>query len=85
MAGLMHDLGHGPFSHLFDRGVVPELLRLKNIDKKSINNWEHEQASEMLFKDMIDKNSLDVENDELDVEFICRLIHGKPEKKDEDR
>lgn len=42
MAGLMHDLGHGPFSHLFDRGVVPELLRLKDLSKKSIGNWEHE-------------------------------------------
>lgn len=39
----------------------------------------------MLFKDMIDKNHLDVENDELDVEFICRLIDGKPLKKDEEK
>ena len=45
MAGLMHDLGHGPFSHLFDRGVIPALLKQKNMTKEQIGNWEHEQAS----------------------------------------
>jgi HD superfamily phosphohydrolase len=77
MAGIMHDLGHGPFSHLFDRGVIPTLLNLKNMSKADINNWEHEQASEDLFDYMIDKCSLDIEQDELDKNFICRLIQGK--------
>ena len=80
----MHDLGHGPFSHLFDRGVVPALLKQKGLSKESIQNWEHEDASEDLFKYMIDEYQLDVEKDQLDPEFICRLIKGQP-KGAEDR
>jgi HD superfamily phosphohydrolase len=83
MAGLVHDLGHGPFSHLFDRGVVPTLLKLQGLTSADINSWEHEHASEMLFKYMIDEYNLDVEADELDPEFISRLVHGKPAQKDE--
>lgn len=61
MAGLMHDLGHGPFSHLFDRGVIPTLLNMKGWTKADIGNWEHEKASAMLFDHMIDKCELDIE------------------------
>jgi deoxynucleoside triphosphate triphosphohydrolase SAMHD1 len=85
MAALMHDLGHGPFSHLFDRGVIPELLRLKNISRQSINNWEHEDASEMMFNHMIDTCGLDPEEDDLDPSFICRLIKGKTTPADQGR
>ena len=74
MAGLMHDLGHGPYSHLFDAGVVPALLRLKNRTPSDIGNWSHERASCMLFDHMIEKYSLPVEEDEIDKIFIKDLI-----------
>ena len=60
MAGLMHDLGHGPFSHQFDRGVIPRLLKLKGLRKEDIGCWEHEDASIMLFEHMIDKCEIDI-------------------------
>jgi len=55
MAGLMHDLGHGPFSHLFDRGVIPEIVRQKGLLDPMYTEWTHERASEMLFKYMIEE------------------------------
>lgn len=83
MAGLMHDLGHGPFSHLFDRGVIPTILRQRGLTKEAIGGWEHEDASEMLFDYMIEKCNIDIEEDELDKRFICRLIQGKANAADE--
>jgi len=32
---------------------------------------------------MVDEYSLDVEKDNIDVDLICRLIHGEPIKSDE--
>ena len=36
LAGILHDIGHGPYSHLFDGHVVNEVNEKK---------WEHELAS----------------------------------------
>lgn len=83
MAGLMHDLGHGPYSHLFDRGVIPTILKQRGLTKDAIGGWEHEDASEMLFDYMIDRCNIDIEEDELDKKFICRLIQGKAIAADE--
>jgi HD superfamily phosphohydrolase len=58
LAGLMHDLGHGIFSHLFDRKVIRSIYESQSDEQRaSINSlennlaaWDHEQASQMLIE-----------------------------------
>jgi HD superfamily phosphohydrolase len=56
LAGLCHDLGHGPWSHFFDRTVMPSLY--PNL------SWTHEMASEMMLEYLIDDNSIDISSDQ---------------------
>ena len=50
IAGLCHDLGHGPFSHLFDENFIPRSLISREL------KWSHEKGSCELFDYMIEKN-----------------------------
>lgn len=50
VAGLCHDLGHGPFSHLFDGNFIP-----RSCNKPS-SKWTHEQCSCDLFDDIVKNN-----------------------------
>lgn len=81
IAGLCHDLGHGPFSHVFDtqfkKLVHPE------------SNWSHEQGSIDLFQYMYDQNRPVQEAfcnygiGETERSLIKHLIMGRdPEKED---
>jgi len=75
IAGLCHDLGHGPFSHLFDGIFIP----MANPDSK----WKHENASTLMFDYLIEDNNL-LEHfkawslDETDLIFIKEMILGNP-------
>ena len=60
IAALVHDLGHGPFSHLYDHYV-------KNEDE-----YEHEYRGLDIFKKMVKKYNLDLSQDEITV--ICDII-----------
>lgn len=53
LSALSNDLGQGIFSHLFDRILIPRLApSLK---------WDYKDASVMMFKDLIDKNHIDID------------------------
>ncbi|KAA1479101.1 HD-domain/PDEase-like protein [Dentipellis sp. KUC8613] len=70
LAGLCHDLGHGPWSHVWDNQFIPKALKGKK--------WQHEDASEMMFDDMIKAYDLDIPPK--DATFIKALIAGNPEQ-----
>jgi HD superfamily phosphohydrolase len=68
VAGLCHDLGHGPFSHVFDNQfmarVRPDL------------RWSHERASAQMLELLVSDNGIELAR--ADVEFIQDLILGEP-------
>ncbi|NXL87263.1 SAMH1 triphosphohydrolase, partial [Alectura lathami] len=74
IAGLCHDLGHGPFSHMFDGRFIP----LTRAGYK----WKHETASVEMFEHLITSNKLEKVMEsyglvlEEDMTFIKEQIAG---------
>lgn len=61
IAGLIHDLGHGPFSHVFD------IFSTKK-------NWpSHEERSQILFMDLVSKFKIPLTKEE--VLFVIDKVH----------
>ena len=79
LAGLCHDLGHGPFSHAFDGRVMKELLSSKD----PAEQWHHERGSIMLL-DFLFKTKSIAEGfkkwgfAENDLQFVKTLIICSP-------
>ncbi|XP_032376450.1 deoxynucleoside triphosphate triphosphohydrolase SAMHD1 isoform X1 [Etheostoma spectabile] len=77
IAGLCHDLGHGPFSHMFDGKFIPKA-------RPGIS-WKHENASLDMFDYLVKDNGLKpvMEQHGLvlpeDLDFIKEQIAGPPD------
>eukprot|EP01031_Cornospumella_fuschlensis_P047894 gene47894-58674_t len=75
IAGLCHDLGHGPFSHLYDGKLLPSIL--------NNHDFAHEHASIGILDILIKENNLLPEFakhglDESHIHFIKELMLGDP-------
>uniref|UniRef100_A0A669FBV3 Deoxynucleoside triphosphate triphosphohydrolase SAMHD1 n=1 Tax=Oreochromis niloticus TaxID=8128 RepID=A0A669FBV3_ORENI len=74
IAGLCHDLGHGPFSHMFDGVFIPKA-------RPGIT-WKHETASLSMFDYLVEANGLRPVMEEHglvlpeDLDFIKEQIAG---------
>ncbi|KNZ80826.1 SAM domain and HD domain-containing protein 1 [Termitomyces sp. J132] len=68
VAGLCHDLGHGPWSHVWDGLFIPKALPGRS--------WKHEDASVMMFDALVRENEIPMKAE--DEAFIKALISGDP-------
>ncbi|KAE9406824.1 hypothetical protein BT96DRAFT_987093 [Gymnopus androsaceus JB14] len=66
LAGLCHDLGHGPWSHVWDGVFIPHVL--------PNSKWTHEEGSEMMLDFLIAQKKIVIPPK--DVVFIKALIAG---------
>ncbi|KAF8723967.1 hypothetical protein HU200_020969 [Digitaria exilis] len=57
LAGLLHDIGHGPFSHLFEHEFLPRVI--------PGSTWSHELMSVQLLDSIVNKHAIDIEHDYL--------------------
>jgi len=81
VAGLCHDLGHGPFSHVFDNIFIKKLQKAEEqLTKKPQPKWTHEIASCMIFQNILDTTASVAEyfQNEFDVKMVKDLILGDP-------
>uniref|UniRef100_A0A803L0I6 HD domain-containing protein n=1 Tax=Chenopodium quinoa TaxID=63459 RepID=A0A803L0I6_CHEQI len=54
IAGLLHDVGHGPFSHMFESGFLPNVL--------GGAKWSHEDMSDRLVDYIVDEHHIEMED-----------------------
>lgn len=65
IAGLIHDIGHGPYSHLYDHYV------------RKADEPQHEERGCMIFKQLVQDYQLELSEEE--VEDIIQMVHPDKE------
>lgn len=81
IAGLCHDLGHGPFSRMFENKFLPRVRREK--DEKIT----HETLAVRMFEHLVEQNEMKAEFEKYglkknDIDFIKEQIAGSPKTED---
>ena len=64
IAGLVHDLGHGPFSHTYE-----------HLMKECGKRFVHEEQSCKLFRKIVDENQIDL--DEYQIRIVSDIVCGE--------
>lgn len=66
LSGLVHDIGHGPFSHVFDNEFIPRV--------RPSSTYNHEEMSLKMLDYLVDENNIDI--DASDLNFVKELVLG---------
>lgn len=64
LAGLCHDLGHGPLSHSFEAEVVPRMAALGELPHLHGRRWSHEDMSCTLFDRICEEYNVGIPQDQ---------------------
>jgi len=80
LAGLCHDLGHGPFSHVFDSEFLPRRLGASYAS----SGWSHEEMGAQMLDHLVDENYVDCTGEDNGPDLLARVKalitsgHGGP-------
>lgn len=74
IAGLTHDIGHGPFSHVFDGELIP-IIR----PDLEPGQYSHELMGLKMLELAVDENQIELENPKQDLQLIKDLIMASDE------
>lgn len=79
IAGLCHDIGHGPFSHTFDDIFLKSLISKEFKSDEFIKMASHENRSCKIIEKIIMRELSDILGKK-HIDFITSLIHPDPNK-----
>jgi len=85
IAGLCHDLGHGPFSHAFDKTLVKDIIEKEGDRIQDKTFGEHEERSVAVLQQLIKEKTLgdlfeQYKISKADIDFIGELITASARK-----